>query len=199
MTPAEHARLIERQELEAERTAIRERALRLVEQRRQEDRRKVENWIGKPQPAPSSRAPSCSKPAKRYMLNGEAKTMTELSQIADVSLKTMSRRLRSGMSVEHAANMELWERPTELHTVNGVSKTLKQWADHIGISYHALLTRKRRKGFSLAEAIAMPTGRHPKQHLPGVSSDFEGFEGTGAGSTAQEIPEITFSEQAENR
>ncbi|MGB3536869.1 MAG: hypothetical protein WBA42_01785 [Mesorhizobium sp.] len=199
MTPAEHARLIEQQELEAERTAIRERALRLVEQRRQEDRRKVENWIGKPQPAPSSRRPpSCSRPSKRYMLNGEAKTMTELTQIAGVSASTLKRRLASGMSIEDAVTMRA-RNHTRFYEINGVSKSLKQWADHIGIACEALIGRTRR-GRTLAEAVAMggpiPRGRKARR---GVSSDFVPFEGTGAGSTLQAIPEITFSEQAENR
>lgn len=199
MTPAEHARLIEQQELDAERAAIRERALRLVEQRRQEDRRKVENWIGKPQPAPpSGKPPSCSRPSKRYMLNGEAKTMTELTQIAGVSVSTLKRRLASGMTVSHAVMMRA-RNHTRFYEINGVSKSLMQWADHIGIAYEALIGRTRR-GRTLAEAVAMggpiPRGRKRRR---GVSSNFVPFEGTGAGSTAQEILEITFSEQAENR
>jgi hypothetical protein len=202
MTPAEYARLIEQQELEAERIAIRERALRLVEQRRQEDRRKVENWIGKPQPAPSSRRPPSLtpslSPSKRYMLNGEAKTMSELTQIADVSVSTLKRRLASGMTVSHAVTMRA-RNHTRFYEINGVSKSLMQWADHIGIAYEALIGRMRR-GRTLAEAVAMggpiPRGRKRRR---GVSSNFVPFEGTGAGSTLQAIPDITFSEQAENR
>ena len=80
----------------------------------------------------------------------------------------------------------------QLHTIDGVSKMLKQWAEHAGISYIALIGRMS-KGRSLAEALAMPKGRHDDR---GVVSNLEPLKGTGAGSTAQEIAEITFSAKA---
>lgn len=78
------------------------------------------------------------------------------------------------------------------HVIDGVSLTLAEWAAHAGITYRTLFQRMR-GGRTLAEAIAMPKGRQPNR---GVVFNFEGLKGTGAGSTAQEIPEITFSAEA---
>lgn len=81
----------------------------------------------------------------------------------------------------------------KLHEVNGEALTLDQWALRIGKSKSALQQRIQKLG-SLEAALAFkPTGR-----WAGVSSDFAPSEGTGAGSTAQETPEITFPEEAEN-
>ncbi|MGO7921685.1 hypothetical protein ACC755_21255 [Rhizobium ruizarguesonis] len=82
------------------------------------------------------------------------------------------------------------------HTVNGESKTLGEWAKIIGITPKALLGRRRRLGSMEAAIAFQPTGRWAKRPAPGVSLNFAPSEGTGAGSTAQETPKITFSEKA---
>ncbi|MBM3089253.1 hypothetical protein GFB56_00265 [Ensifer sp. T173] len=83
------------------------------------------------------------------------------------------------------------------HTVNGQTRTLIEWASIVGITPQALLHRRRKLG-SMAAAIAFqPTGRWAKP-APGVVSNLPTSKGTGAGSTAQESPEITFSEMDEN-
>lgn len=47
------------------------------------------------------------------------------------------------------------------------------------------------------QAIARYDAMKSSSKRPGVSSNLQAFEGTGAGRTAQEIPEITFSEKAQ--
>lgn len=82
------------------------------------------------------------------------------------------------------------------HTVNGQTKTLVEWADVLGITPKALLGRRRKLGSMEAAIAFQPTGRWAKRPDPGVVSNFAPSEGTGAGSTAQETPKITFSEKA---
>jgi hypothetical protein len=203
MTPAEHARLIEQQEFEAERKAVRQRALQYSKQRQQQERDRINRAFDKcanaivPRNlnrAQKARARRLAGHTKLYTYNGEAKSLSEWSDIIGTSYATLSQRLRSGMDIERALTMKPGGR-AKLHTVNGVSKTMQEWADHIGITYMALMGRLQRH--SLAEAIAMPANCHPKTRR-GVSSDLKALEGTGAGSIAQEIPEITFSKQADN-
>lgn len=74
-----------------------------------------------------------------------------------------------------------------LHTFNGMTMTVAEWAVHLGISHAALRVRITRRG-SLAEALCMPKGTYP-----GEGFDFGPLEGTGGGSTAQESAQIDFS------
>lgn len=48
-------------------------------------------------------------------------------------------------------------------------------------------------GWTVEQAVVIPT---PDQRRRGVVANFDVFLGTGARSTAQETPEITFSEEA---
>ena len=210
MTPVERARLIEKQEFEAECRAIREHALRYAEARRQEDAARLAKCIGKEPTQPKPKVmPTDSKP-KRYTHNDVSKSLSEWATEYNLDYRTLQARLRSGIPFAEAVTMKRGARARS-HTVNGITKTLQEWADHIGISYDALTQRLRRH--TLAEAIAMPAGRWPRRtnpksatvadlpsadEAPGEVSNFGASAGTGAGSTAQEIPEITFSEQAEN-
>lgn len=144
MTPAERARQIDKEEFEAECTAIRQRAFAYAEQCRAEARSQAREWI-----------------------TGKPAVVVSFS--------------RSG-------------RPEHAHTVNGAVRTLKQWAKHLGISKVTLLRRRRELG-SLEAAIAMG-GPQRRRHAPGVVSNFAPSKGTGAGSTAQETPNLTFSQEA---
>lgn len=193
MTPAERARLIEQREFKAECEAIRRRAMLALEQRRRDDEARIAAWLGRePAPLPLRRDPMPGRPAKVYTHNGQSKTLTQWATETGMPLPTLRRRLRSGMSFERAITRKPGKQAA-LYTVNGVSKTLQEWADHIGITYFALIKRLHRH--SLAEAVAMG-GNYTR---PGVPSDFPPVEGTGAGSTAQETPEIDFSEKAETQ
>lgn len=82
-------------------------------------------------------------------------------------------------------------RTATLHSYNGEALTIEQWANRLGITTPTLFQRRRKLG-SLALAIALG-GSQKLRRKPGVVSDLPAFQGTGAGSTAQENPNITFS------
>ena len=136
----------------------------------------------------SSTHPTFTK-AKRYTFNGETRTLSDWAAIKGIDPKTLSGRVRNGMSIDRALTMNPRDK-AGVHTVNGVSKSLAEWAVSIGITYSALIARMRDR--SLAQALAMPAGRHPR----GEGSNFQPLIGTGGGSTAQESAEIDFSQEA---
>ena len=77
------------------------------------------------------------------------------------------------------------------HSVGTETRTLRQWADHLGVSYTALTKLRSRCGMESAVALYRDKKR-------GVASNSLPSKGTGAGSTAQEIPNLDFSDKAEN-
>ncbi len=79
---------------------------------------------------------------------------------------------------------------TRLHTFRGRRYTTIELAELSGVS--AFVIRNRLKeGWTLEQALCIPT---IQQRRAGVVSNLDAILGTGAGSTAQEIPEITFSD-----
>lgn len=85
-------------------------------------------------------------------------------------------------------------------TVNGVTRTRREWADALGISYNAFMLRIRRYGPANAveRALAKATSKKLQGQTPGVVDDFTQVLGTGAGSTAQETTNIDFHKDTEN-
>lgn len=81
-------------------------------------------------------------------------------------------------------------------TANGKTMTLSEWAEYLGKSRSTLESRIN-LGWPI-ERVLMPADGRKHRHRPGVVFNLEAFEGTGAGRATQEIPEITFSEKAQN-
>lgn len=140
------------------------------------------------------------RPPRLHTVNGVSKTLTEWCAIYNVSYHSLTQRLKRGQTLEHAlARIKSGKRASLLHTVDGMSKTYGEWADHLGISYDAFLKRLKDGNRTVAEAVAMGgPKRTTPSHDGGVVPILASGLGTGAGSTAQEIPEITFSEKAAN-
>lgn len=159
MTLAEQARLIERQQFEAESKAALKRALANSARRASEDNARVAKWLGKPAPKGAAIVHNVRK-AALYTHQGQTKTIAEWAEIKGISITTLRARLRTGMPLAEALTMPLNQRShaVKLHTINGVSKTLQQWADDAGITYDAL-TQRMSKGCALAEAVATPCER----------------------------------------
>lgn len=160
MTPAEHARLIEQQEFEAECNAARLRAQRYVADRRREERERVNAWIsGAPAFVPfvPAKGKRGAKP-KLFTHQGQTKTIAQWAESIGVKEHAFRERLRSGMSLEKALTFNPKQSTAKLHTVNGVSKTLPQWAAHVGVPYDTLIARMC-KGRTLAEALNPRYGR----------------------------------------
>jgi len=93
MTPAEHARFIEKQEFEAEAKAIRQRALAYAKQRRKQERDRIK--------AITSEKPSEPKPvlrigrqAKPFTHNGETRTTADWAKHLGISESTIRRRIK---------------------------------------------------------------------------------------------------------
>lgn len=85
-------------------------------------------------------------------------------------------------------------------TVNGVTRSRREWADALGISYNAFIQRVARDGPTGAVELgfAKRRSKHKQGQTPGVSDNFAQVLGTGAGSTAQETTNIDFHKDTEN-
>jgi hypothetical protein len=110
----------------------------------------------------------------------------------------LTRTAPSGKFNPVSGNSEKANRPKQPHpsahrfTHDGRTLTLKEWADVTGISSLSLRSRLA-NGWSIGETLTVPVKMTGKRTHRGVSSNFIRLEGTGAGSTAQESPNITFS------
>lgn len=155
MTRAERARLIDKQEFEAECKAARERAFAYAEECRRRERQEFCDWVGKPE--------------------------------AELKLITKTRKLK----------------PVEHHTYDGLSLTISQWAERLGVSASTLYTRKKTLG-SITAAIAFGAkdigGQKGKEAAAnqrvGVVSNLSASRETGAGGSAQDTSNITFQENS---
>ncbi len=85
-------------------------------------------------------------------------------------------------------------------TVNGVTRTRREWADALGISYRAFIQRVARHGPANAveRALAKRQRAIKQGQTPGVVNNFAQVLGTGAGSTAQDTTNIDFHKDTEN-
>lgn len=166
MTPAEQARLIDKQEFEAECRAIRERVFAKLNIRQFDERQKVEASIARPVSVVKFNSRSFGPEGQEWEPKPEPKPKRQVGQ---------------------------------KHVVAGRALTRRQWAEKLGINYNALNQAVHRFGsVEAAVLLYLRTKRRPTlaQLRPGVVSNFEAFEGTGAGSFPQEISQITFSEKA---
>lgn len=94
-------------------------------------------------------------------------------------------------------------------TVNGITKSLQEWADGLNLSVNSLRQRMA-SGMPVEEALTTPNKtrmlwnnaihrnarREGATTRPGVSVVLPADLGTGAGSTLQETPEYKFSQEA---
>jgi hypothetical protein len=154
MTPKERARLIDKQEFEAEAKAVRERALIEVVRRRREEHARIMGIAEEPETLKTERR-RIRIDARRYSHDGKSLTATEWASQTRMCATLLRNRLQRGWPVERA-----------ITEPNGAS-----------------MGRPRHK---------------PEAQPPGVATNFEPSTGTGAGSTAQETSEITFSRETEN-
>ena len=121
MTPAEHARQIDKQEFEAECAAIRRRAYARLGVNASEADQRVKAWL--------------AKPYERGSFNLPARIAAKAP--AEPRERVKPKRLKHGSK----------------HTVAGTSLTLRQWADHLGITYNNLNQRIHKLGSLQAVVI----------------------------------------------
>jgi hypothetical protein len=216
MSPAERARLIDKQEFEAESKALLARALAYSRQKQQAERQRVLKWIGSDN-APMigmyrdlNRRSAIGGPKKLHTAQGITLTLQEWADHIGISYSALESRIRRLGSLEQAIALKPKARRAKRHTtaareprlnrggkkptlheVNGVTLTIRQWAERLGIKRTGLQMRIKRLGSVEAAIAYKPT----KGRWAGVASNFPSDLGTGAGSTAQETPNITFSEE----
>lgn len=72
---------------------------------------------------------------------------------------------------------------------DGLTLTIPQWSQRVGIAAHVLRTRIR-KGMEIGEALTRPV----RTTGPGVGKNFQELTGTGAGCATQDFPKIEISQ-----
>lgn len=178
----------------------------------------------RPTQAERAKQERVSKPTREpesYTARGQTMTLTEWSTYLGVRRATLASRIHNcGVPPEDALVRDYKRRPrsvppigrrkAKLHTINGVSKTIAQWADQYGLKEHTLANRVRR-GMTLADALSAPVRHHSGKRLvpanpdaptkrgkarPGVVFDFGAMEGTGAGSSLYPPSNLGFSQEA---
>lgn len=81
---------------------------------------------------------------------------------------------------------------TVLHQFRGTRYTTPELAKMSGVPADVIRYRLT-EGWTVEQAVCLPT---VQQRRRGVVFNFPPFEGTGAGEFAQEIPNISFSDEA---
>lgn len=199
MTPAERARQIDREEFAAECAAVRQRAYAYVEHRRHEARAELATWLGRPAPAgvfkvemqPTRRRHVVAAleryrelSAKRHTVGGLTMTKRQWADYLGITYSALNTRISRLGSLEVAIQQRSLRRSGV--SVAGMTKSVTEWADFLGIArsvlYHRIKTEPAET--LIAAYLADP---------PGVVSNLPDNSGTGAGSTAQETPNLTFS------
>lgn len=198
MTPAERARQIDKEEFAAESRAALERALAYSTQCQDRERQRINVYLGRPENAPALKTAPFTPDPEKHSINGEARTTSEWARHLGINLNTLLWRCRSHGSLEAAVAMGGAHPPGRKPLViefEGTGRTVKEWAERTGLEPVTIHNRLR-QGWTVQEALTSPSGA--RRGRPGVSSNFRRSEGTGAGSTVQETPNITFSGKVEN-
>jgi hypothetical protein len=168
MTPTERARQIDKEEFAAECAAARQRAFAYVSERRKQERQKVRSLLGLPPSTDTEQqSPQTGKHgAFLYTVNGETHSLTEWAEILGVSRASLHARLNRGYSPVEALSPNFKRKPyvspnpigrrAKLYALNGVSKSIAQWAASRGLKRHTVAKRVR-KGMTLAEALTVPS------------------------------------------
>ncbi|MBB4067170.1 hypothetical protein [Gellertiella hungarica] len=204
MTPAERARQIDEEEFRHESDQLRARAFAYAEARRKEEAERFKHIRAEADRSYQNRKRKAENPTlprdRLITFEGVTKQAHEWAKSLDLSHASFVRRctkfgpeeaIRLGQrKVEHASRT--------LVTANGERKPLHEWAKQIGITVSGI-HRRIRRGMTLEEAVTAPRARRKsssRNRNRGVVSNLSDLHGTGGGSAAQEISEITFSERA---
>jgi hypothetical protein len=121
--------------------------------------------------------PQCEKRVREWIRRIEPKR--------SIAKPTQQRNAVEKSTRTHAAN-------AVLHEAFGHKRTLNEWAAETGIATNTIRSRLK-YGWTIENALTRTVQGHKKQRRAGVVSNLSAFEGTGAGSTSQETPNITFS------
>lgn len=125
-------------------------------------------------------------------------------------MKTGHQRQRLPIFSKEQVNSRSRNTVTPTHTVNGITKTIVEWAEGLNLSVSSLQQRLA-KGMPLEVALTTPNMTQKKQSNrrtcsdadrqaentpPGVSDNFPACLGTGARSALENKPKIPFQKEA---
>ncbi|MGV1752488.1 hypothetical protein [Agrobacterium sp. CG674] len=161
MTPAEHARQIDREEFAAECAAVRERAV-----------------------AYSRRCQTARADRITAWLNENKNNQTPRPR------RVIARPNRNAVEAASRANAA----KAKQYVAFGQSRSLREWAEETGIVEGTIRSRLN-YGWTLEDALRRKVQEH-RERAPGGVFRLQPSKGTGAGSTLQETPNITFSQEA---
>ena len=90
---------------------------------------------------------------RTYDLDGETLTIAQIARKYDIPRGRLDTRLRKGDSIENAVSPEIRYKPMHQYELNGVSKSLKEWANEYGLPYRKVWKRIHESGMSLQQAL----------------------------------------------
>lgn len=96
-----------------------------------------------------------------YCVDGVKLSESQLTRTTGVSPQTLRHRLSKGIPLQEALHPQ--KRNVVLHSLNGESLPLKDWATRSGVGYQTLYKRIHVQGLSLEEAISAPHRSRRKQ------------------------------------
>lgn len=146
--------------------------------------------------------------------NGQTRTFGQWAIYTGIPEASLRQRIHKGWSVEKALttpaqprqhrracdtdtkpqNKTLGRKPTMTLTHDGQTLPYSEWVSRTGIP-EATLRQRIHKGWTTKRALTTPA-QNSKRQAPGVVPDFGPLSGTGGGKSAQDGPEINFSQKA---
>ncbi|UWR59114.1 hypothetical protein [Phaeobacter inhibens] len=165
--------------------------------------------IGMKKTAPKTRSKPTRKPAKvrrssniYLTFDGQERSLSDWVKLTGIKHATLRYRLKNGWPVADILNEPVMtgtakrlgkkRRASDIYlTFNGVERNLSEWAKLCGI-HHKTLRFRLKNGWSVEDALTKPVRQMSR---PGVVSNFGDVEGTGGGRSAQDSPNISFSEK----
>ena len=98
-----------------------------------------------------------TRKTKRFEINGEYLTRTEIAEKYGIPYKTLKGRMDYGMSLENALNYE--KKNKYMITINGITKSLLEWCKDNGIKECTAYGRIHR-GWNPEDAVTKPLVRN---------------------------------------
>lgn len=90
---------------------------------------------------------------RTYDLNGETLTISQIARKYNIPRGRLDTRLKKGDSIEEAISPEVRYKPMHQYEMNGISKSLKEWASEYGLPYRKVWKRIHESGMTLEQAI----------------------------------------------
>ena len=90
---------------------------------------------------------------RTYDLNGETLTISQIARKYNIPRGRLATRLKNGDTIENAVSPGVRYKPMHQYELDGVSKSLKEWANEYDLPYRRLWKRIHESGMSLRQAL----------------------------------------------